>query len=84
MKEQVSQVMAKRVQSINLEVEHMRQPGHRVPVGSIRLSERPDHTFTGQSLVYMRVLGDITVVVKIKEPVVQHLRVDRKGGDYQK
>ena len=55
-----------------------------MPIGGIRLCESPDHTFTGQPLGDMRVLCDITGVIKIKEPVVQHLPVGQKGDDHQK
>ena len=83
MKNHISQVVTGGIESESFEIEHMCQPCNRVPIGGIRLSESPDYAFAGQSLCHMCVLGDIAVVVKVEELVVDHLPVGQKGYNHE-
>ena len=62
-----------------LHVEHVREPGERVPVGDVERGEGPGDPLPGQARrCTARVLGDVAVVVEEDEGVAGDARVERE------
>ena len=66
------------LQPEDLAVQHVRQPGQRVPIVRM-VAERPLHTRPGHGRLYDQVPGDIIRVVQIDEVVPADGPEDRKG-----
>src|ERR1700678_1435884 len=62
----------------------MRDPGDGMPVCSIKMGECPDNARKAQPTVYVRVVGDVNVVVKIDETVMDDPPVGEPGEEYQR
>ena len=67
-----------------LAVEHVRNPGHREPVGSVARGQRPFQSLRGQSLADVHVAGGVIRIVVVDEVEVANLRVDRKSRQEQR
>src|SRR5437879_4879416 len=78
MKEQTGHMMPARVQSKELDVEHVRQPGQGKPVAGVAGLKGPAGVGKGQSCCYVWILSDIFRIVVIEEVIMEHRR---KGGD---
>ena len=68
MEQHAAQVMAPGGLLIDLPVEHVRQPGERMPVGGVEMAEGPDHVFPAQAASDVRVAIDILAVVRLTKP----------------
>ena len=64
------------VQTEKLNVDHMRQPGERVPVVDVGGGKGPDKAVQGQPPPDDRIIGDIVVVIEADEAVIDHPAVD--------
>ena len=49
MKEQAGAMKARRIQTVEFDVHHPRQPGQREPVGAMKGRKRPSNTLAGQT-----------------------------------
>jgi len=55
------------VKSVNLAVEHVGEPGDRVPVCLVGAGEGSDETVFGKSRAHVRILGHISGIVEVCE-----------------
>src|SRR5438445_7315989 len=60
-------MMTSGVKSEKLAIHHMRNPGERMPVGSVRVRECPNHAFQSHPVLYHFVLRHIFGIVEIDE-----------------
>ena len=67
------------LQTEKLAVDHVGNPGERVPVGYAREGKSPPEVWQSQSCVDMGVFSDIFVIVKIEELVMSDLGIGKKG-----
>jgi hypothetical protein len=77
LEEQAGQVMARRIQPEQLNIEHVRKPGERVPVGGMPGLKRPGQPFPAQTALHLRIGGYVILIV-VMEEVVQANRPE--GG----
>ena len=77
--EHIGQMMASGSQAIELTIQHMGEPGHRVPIAGRRASEGPLHPGPGQSRLNVRVFRDIHLVIVSQEFVSERRREDHQG-----
>ena len=68
----------------NWAVEHVRNPGHREPVGGIARCQRPFQPLRGEPLPDVQVAGGVIGIVVVDEIEVADLRVDRESGQEQR
>ena len=78
--EHVGQMMAGGLQAIELAVEHVREPGQRVPVSGLEGSDCRDNPVFGQAPPNMLVFVDVVIVVEADEVVAAGLA---KDGDHR-
>src|ERR1035437_2209509 len=71
MNEQAAEVVPPGVQTKYLAVQHVRQPGERVPVAHFRAAKGPLHARPGEASAHVAVVGDIEVVIVIDEVIAQ-------------
>jgi hypothetical protein len=83
MKYDVGEVMAARVQSIQLAIKHVRKRGERVPVPRMSMRECGDYPFSGKSSYDDRIFIDVNVIIKIDEIMSQRLTEYGPGACYQ-
>jgi hypothetical protein len=80
----VHEVVGPRIESEQLDIQHMGQPCQRVPVGCVRGGECPDKILSGQACPYVGIFEDIPAVVVVHELMVADLPVNRPdGGDQE-
>src|SRR2546426_425147 len=72
------------VEPVKLNVEHVRKPGDRKPVGVLERTERPGEAFRGEAGAHMRVSRHVVRVVVIYEIKVADLTVDGGGHKHEK
>ena len=65
MKQHVRQMMAPGTPVKKLDVNHVADPGERVPVGRIKTGERPANRFPTQTGMNVRVPKDVDRIVEI-------------------
>ena len=75
--------MAAGVQVIDLAIQHVREPGQRVPVVGVERSDRPGGPRGGQAVSDMPVLGDVVFVVEVDELWVDRLAENGDHGQHQ-
>ena len=80
----IGQMMAAGAQSVKLAVQHMGNPGQRMPVGGMDVGERPDDPLERQSPGDFRVIIHVIVVVVIDKVVPQRLPENGKRDRRQK
>ena len=80
----IGEMGARRVQPIDLAVDHMRQPGQRVPVAHVIERKRPNEAFGRQALFDRGITRDIEWVVEVDEFEVLNLPVNQEGQDSQR
>ena len=61
-------------------VDHVGDPGERVPIALLKSRECPGYALRGHALLYMRVFRDIVVVVHGEEIIVAYALVGESGG----
>ena len=67
-----------------LAVEHVREPGERVPIGGADLREGPDDSPGGDAGRDEGILAHVFVVVDVHEVVPQRLAEDQRNGQHEK
>ena len=79
MNKEVYQVMPAGLRSEHLNVQHMGQPGNRMPVAGLVGGKRPDDTLDRQAVLYVGIFTDIFIVIVVNKFIVLYLPVDGKG-----
>ena len=64
-------------------IQHVREPGERMPVARVRGGERPFHAFPGESFFDDFVGGDVVGVIVVDKIVLQHGPKDSQSGQGQ-
>jgi hypothetical protein len=59
MKQQVGEVMAHRVEVVELAVKHMGQPSERVPIGCMGGGKGPNKTLAGKPSLNVKISGNV-------------------------
>ena len=80
MEQHVRCVMPAGVHAVDLRVEHVRNPGQRMPVAGVESRERPGDILPAQPGLNVRVLPDIIRVIEMNELKRDH-RVIGRGDD---
>jgi hypothetical protein len=83
MKNEIHQVVPPRTHSEELNIQHVGEPRQGMPVTGMTRREGPFKTFHGQTGLYLRVLGDIHIIIIVDELMILHLPVDGCGNYYQ-
>jgi hypothetical protein len=83
-KKKVGQVMFTGVQTEKLAVEHMRKPGHRMPVSNIRKPKGPFNALARQTGLYVLVLIHIQAIIETYKVMMAHLPVNNSGSNNKK
>ena len=78
MNQNAREVMACRIETIELTIERMRHPCEWMPVCRVGGSKCPAKRFPGESLLHLRVLDDVSLIVIVHERVAQRTAVNRK------
>src|ERR1700758_1756479 len=76
-------MMSSRVHAKQRDVQSMRHPRERMPIGLLGGSGGPRNGVSGQSLTDVGVLSDVTVVVVINEGMVVDWVVESQSYDRQ-
>ena len=78
-------VWSGRIQAEKSIVESVGKPGQRMPVPLIVSSKSPFHCGPRQARLHMGVGSDVSIVVKVEEPIVNYGVVDHQhsGGQQQ-
>jgi hypothetical protein len=78
MQRDVGEVIAGRLQSVELEVDLVRDPGERDPVRLVARRERADRALEREPGAQIRILYDADVVVEDDELVILDLEIDQE------
>ena len=81
MEKHVLIVMAGRIQAEHLDVEGVRDPGQRMPVGGIAVEKRPGYRAQGQAVLDVRVLGYVLGVIEVGEGMLVYRRINGEGNE---
>src|SRR5580658_7432769 len=76
MEQDTGKMMSAGFQSIQLAIQHMRNPRHRMPVIGVKMSKGPDNPMNGQSLLDNGILIHVIIVIKIDESEIYRLAED--------
>jgi hypothetical protein len=63
-------MMSARIKAVNLAVQHVGNPGQRMPVGRMDVGKSPDDSLGSQTQGNLGVFEDIFVIVKINELIM--------------
>jgi hypothetical protein len=80
---QAAPVVCSGIHPEELDVEHVREPGRRVPVAGLQRREGPPRAFQGQPGLHARVLAHVQVVVVAHEVASPDRGECRTGRDDQ-
>jgi hypothetical protein len=69
------------VETEELTVEHVREPGEGKPVSVVEGGESPDDAGPRETAEYLRVFRDVDGVVEAYECVAPHLEIHGENGD---
>ena len=76
-------MMSGRVHAKQRDIQSMRHPRERMPIGLLGGSEGPRNGASGQSLTDVRVLSDVTIIVVIDEGMAVDWVVQSQSCDRQ-
>ena len=71
-------MVSARIHAKELDVQHMRQPGNRVPIARMGRTEGPDDAFPAQPLTHKTILGHIFIIVITDKFMRPYLAVNTK------
>src|SRR5439155_4946791 len=83
MKDQAGEVVPPRLKSEKLHVQHVGNPGERVPIGRVTALHSPRDAFPLDSAKHLRVFGDVLRIVVIDKLVVEHRPESGQRGGSQ-
>ena len=75
--EHVFVVMAGRIEAEHLDVEGVRHPGKRMPIGGIAMSDSPHGHAAAQPVFDVRIFGNVLGVINIDEGMAVDRRINR-------
>ena len=84
MKKQAGHVMWARIQSVELTVQHVGEPGDRMPVAFFRGSGGPDDIAKCQPGFDMQVFENIFRIIEVDKIMISYLAIHAQGGDDKK
>ena len=70
-------MMRARVQTEQLAIDHMGQPGDRMIIASVTVDQRPFHPIDGESLLNCAILRHVFRIVVLNKIVVPDRPIDR-------
>src|SRR5437870_127233 len=76
--------MASRIQSEELAIKHVGEPGDWMPIRSVTGRKRPGHILPAKPGPHVRVLNDVPQVVEVNEFVMNYRPVSGQRGCAQK
>src|SRR6516225_1655246 len=75
--------MASRTQSPQLAIQHVRNPGERMPVANVTVTEGPADFSSREPRTDVRVFGYVGFIVEIDEFMPENAGIDGKGDECQ-
>ena len=84
MKQNAGEVMPGWIQPKELAIQHVRNPGHRVPVTGMAGGKGPSERRPGQACLDVRIFCDIGLVIVIQECMIKSRRKDSKSDHGQR
>src|SRR5580704_15080963 len=72
-----------RVETEQLHVKRVRQPGQRVPIERPIACKRPVDRIPTQAVLHMRIRGDILVVIEVEERMMAYREIQSGTSDRQ-
>ena len=78
MNQRVDQQMAACVRAKELAIDHVRNPGERMPIGRVKGGERPGESRERNTAIHHWIFLDICGVIERDEPMPDYLRVNPK------
>ena len=84
MNERVHEQMPTGIETKELAVEHMREPGERMPVRGVKSSESPGNPFQRQAAADHGIVPDVKIVIQADELMTDHLAVNRESDNGQR
>ena len=83
MQEQAGEMMAGGIQSVELEIHHVRNPGQRVPVAGAEGRKSPNNSRPAHPLFDHAVGSDIIAIVQRHKVTIPDLSISRQNGQGQ-
>src|SRR5579863_4005344 len=83
MKQNIVEVMAGRIQSVDLTIQGVGQPGQRVPILCVACVERPEKDLPTQSRMDDLIVRDIILIVEIDERVAHRWAIKSRSDNDQ-
>lgn len=80
----IRKMMAGRIETIKLAVDHVRNPGERMPVAGMDMDEGPADAARRKAATDLRILEDVIAVIKVDEFVAQRLAKNEPGNRAEK
>jgi len=84
MKADIDPMMRRGAIAEHLAIEHVRQPGQRMPVTRVKSGESPLEADWAEAQENSRIICDVLVVIEVKKPGVVYRPVSRDNGQDQK
>ncbi len=72
------------IKSKQLTVQHMGQPCKGMPEVCIQIRESPNDILPANASLYMGVIANINIIIKIYKIIARHLPVNHKRPHYQR
>jgi len=73
MQQHVRQMMSPRLETVKLTIQHVRNGGQRMPIGSMHMSEGPLNPVEGETVRDPWILANVLIVVVVDELVPKRL-----------
>jgi hypothetical protein len=79
--QEIGEMMPSRLQSEELHIDHMGDPGQGMPVAGMARGERPQDPLHGKAVLNVPVFGDVIRIIEINEIALRDLPEGHEGGD---
>lgn len=76
----IGQVVRLGIQAPKMDVRHVRNPSHWVPVTRPGMAKGPDYSLQGYAVLEMGILRDIVFIIEINELIMGHRTVQGEGN----
>jgi len=83
MQHDAREMVPPRAQTEELAVEHVRNPGQRMPVGGVTRSQSPAHALARQARLDVRVVEHVGRVIVVHKPIARRGPEDREHRQRQ-
>src|SRR5208282_1667437 len=84
MKQNAGEVMAGRIQSVELTIQGVGKPGEGVPILGVAGVEGPDKSLPGQACLNGTIVGNVVLIVEIDKRMAYDGAVNGRGPEGQK